>query len=94
MTKQRRLISAGASLGLAIAVFATGCDSGTTGSGHTPQPTTSSPSPAPTEIVKSAVTITIRPPTTKLIAGQQELLAAFREYINCAVPIPVTSLDR
>lgn len=81
MTRQHRVISVGASLGLAVAVFATGCDPGTAGSGHTTQPTTSSPSAPPTAIVKSAVTVTIRPPKTKLSTGQQELLAAFSEYI-------------
>lgn len=82
MTKQRRLISAGASLGIAVVIFVTGCDSDTAGSGHTPQPTTSSPAAPPTAVVKSAVTVTIRPPKTKLSTEQQQLASAFTEFVN------------
>ncbi|MEU0089194.1 hypothetical protein [Kribbella sp. NPDC006257] len=82
MTKQRRLISACASLGIAVLVFATGCDSDTVGSGHTPQPTASSPTAPPTALVKSAVTVTVRPPKTKLSIKQQQLASVFTEFIN------------
>jgi hypothetical protein len=81
MTRARRLV-AGASLGLAIAVTATACDSSNGRPDATPQPTTASPSAVPTAIVKSTVTVTIRPPKAKLSADQQQVVSVFTEFVT------------
>lgn len=80
MMAGRRIAAAVTGL-LIVGLAVSGCDSSEPDPPSSrPGSTTSTPSPTPTAVVSSAVTVTIRPGKQQLSARQQQVMATFAEF--------------
>lgn len=82
MTQPRSVRLVGATVALTVVAVTTACDSDKAQPSPTAKPTIASPTTAPTAVVKSAVTVTIRPPRTAVTASQRQILSIFTDYLN------------
>jgi hypothetical protein len=69
-------------MGIAIALAVSACDSNTGGPSPAPPTPVSTPSATPTAVVPSTVTVTIRPAKGPLSAREQQVMAAFTEFVT------------